>query len=110
MLTRFICYNRWDCHVDLEKVTPAPTPLLNQGASSNTGSCQVTFKQNSCQVISGLTMGSCFLPPFQTSCSGLPPGCGSCVDECIQKGHGYGESFGSSVVSTSGIYIVYIKV
>ena len=27
-------------------------------------------------------MGSCFLPPFTTTCSGLPPGCGSCVEAC----------------------------
>ena len=27
-------------------------------------------------------MGSCFLPPFNGGCSGLPSGCGSCIDEC----------------------------
>ena len=27
-------------------------------------------------------MGSCFLPPYETSCSGLPEGCGSCVSQC----------------------------
>ena len=27
-------------------------------------------------------MGSCFLPPYETTCSGLPSGCGSCVSQC----------------------------
>ena len=30
-------------------------------------------------------MGSCFLPPFEGGCSGLPKGCGSCIDECSSK-------------------------
>merc|ERR1712038_65152 len=48
----------------------------------NGGSWQVTCLQSSCQVRTGGTMGSCFLPPFPTKCSGLPSGCGSCVNEC----------------------------
>ena len=40
---------------------------------------------HSCQVRKGLTMGSCFLPPYQTSCSGLPSGCGSCVSQCSNR-------------------------
>ena len=27
-------------------------------------------------------MGSCFLPPFSGTCSGIPSGCGSCVSQC----------------------------
>ena len=49
------------------------------------GSCQVTCLDSSCQVRTGGTMGSCFLPPFPTKCSGLPSGCGSCVYECSRR-------------------------
>ena len=48
-------------------------------------SCQVTCLENSCEVRTGGTMGSCFLPPFEGGCSGLPKGCGSCIDECSSK-------------------------
>ena len=54
----------------------------------------------SCQVRKGLTMGSCFLPPFSGTCSGIPSGCGSCVSQCSNgkgpsKRQGYsGGNFG----------------
>ena len=53
--------------------------------SGGGGSCQVTCLANSCQVRTGGTMGSCFLPPFPTRYSGLPSGCGSCVNECSRR-------------------------
>ena len=37
----------------------------------------MTCLKNTCQVRTGLTLGSCFLPSFPTECSGS--GCGSCV-------------------------------
>merc|ERR1711988_348389 len=58
----------------------------------NGGSCQVTCLQSSCQVRTGGTMGSCFLPPFPTKCSGLPSGCGSCVNECSKNQGGSSSS------------------
>ena len=85
--------NNWDWDMCLLYGQPAvmldvsrPYPVSSSGSSSNTsGSCQVTCLQNSCQVRTGGTMGSCFLPPFPTKCSGLPSGCGSCVKECSKK-------------------------
>ena len=48
--------------------------------------CSVECKSISCEVSKGrgakAAMGSCFLPPYQTSCSGIPSGCGSCVSQC----------------------------
>ena len=44
--------------------------------------CQITCKSVFCEVSTGKIMGSCFLPPYTTTCSGLPPGCGSCVEAC----------------------------
>ena len=37
-------------------------------------------------------MGSCFLPPFSGTCSGIPSGCGSCVSQCS---NGKGSSLSS---------------
>ena len=45
---------------------------MNYFAFSLFFSCEVTKEK----------MGSCFLPPYETSCSGLPEGCGSCVSQC----------------------------
>ena len=52
----------------------------------------------SCEVRSegSAKMGSCFLPPYETSCSGLPSGCGSCVSQCSN-----GQSSSSSAGATS---------
>ena len=48
--------------------------------------CSVECKSISCEVSKGsgakAAMGSCFLPPYQTTCSGLPSGCASCVSQC----------------------------
>ena len=56
-----------------------------RGGNGGSGSCRVTCKANSCEVRTGGTMGSCFLPPFPTECFGLPSGCGSCVNECSRR-------------------------
>jgi len=57
----------------------------NNGGNSG-GNCQVDCKKSSCTVSDGRgTLGSCFLPPFPTKCSGLPSGCGSCVNQCSKK-------------------------
>ena len=45
----------------------------------------MTCLEYSCEVRTAGTMGSCFLPPFEGGCSGLPKGCGSCIDECSSK-------------------------
>ena len=49
----------------------------------------------SCQVRKGLTMGSCFLPPFSGTFSGIPSGCGSCVSQCS---NGKGPSTNNDIV------------
>jgi len=71
------------CFIQVQPKQPTNTNLLPTNPSS--GSCQVTCKKSSCQVRTGGTMGSCFLPPFKSTCSGLPSGCGSCVNECKNK-------------------------
>ena len=63
----------------------AGTKIIDEvfgGNRRSGGSCKVTCLDSSCQVRTGGTMGSCFLPPFPTKCSGLPSGCRSCVNEC----------------------------
>ena len=60
-------------------------PIECRGGNGGGGSCRVTCKANSCEVRTGGTMGSCFLPPFPTECFGLPSGCGSCVNECSRR-------------------------
>ena len=59
------------------------------------------FSLYSCEVSKGsgakAVMGSCFLPPYQTSCSGIPSGCGSCVSQC---------SNGQSSSSSSSLTII----
>ena len=60
-------------------------PIECSGGNGGGGSCRVTCKANSCEVRTGGTMGSCFLPPFPTECFGLPSGCGSCVNECSRR-------------------------
>ena len=51
--------------------------------------CSVECKSISCEVSKGsgakAAMGSCFLPPYQTTCSGLPSGCVSCVSQCSNR-------------------------
>ena len=59
------------------RYSPSPPPTPPSGES-----CKVTCKGHSCEVRTGYTMGSCFLPPFPTRCQGIPSGCGSCVNKC----------------------------
>ena len=63
----------------------------------------MTCKEESCSVRTGGTLGSCFLPPFPSHCSGLPVGCGSCVNECSGSGSSSGSNSGFSSGSNSGI-------
>ena len=48
--------------------------------------CKITCKSSFCEVTRGEMQeevtGSCFFPPYKTSCAGLPPGCESCVEAC----------------------------
>ena len=48
--------------------------------------CKITCKSSFCEVTRGEMQeevtGSCFLPPYRTSCGGLPQGCESCVEAC----------------------------
>merc|ERR1712226_503588 len=58
----------------------------NRNGGNSGGNCQVDCQQGSCTVSDGRgTLGSCFLPPFQAKCAGLPSGCGSCVNQCSKK-------------------------
>ena len=68
-----------------------------------TGACEVSCLKTSCKVRTGLTQGACFLPPFPSKCTGLPPGCGSCVNECSGSGSSSGSNSGFSSGSNSGI-------
>ena len=48
--------------------------------------CKITCRSMFCEVtkgeMQGQITGSCFFPPFLTTCGGLPKGCGSCVEAC----------------------------
>ena len=48
--------------------------------------CKITCRSMFCEVtkgeMQGQITGSCFFPPFLTTCGGLPRGCGSCVEAC----------------------------
>ena len=67
-----------------------------------TGACEVSCLKTSCKVRTGGTQGACFLPPFPSKCSGLPSGCGSCVNECSGSGSSSGSNSGFSSGSNSG--------
>ena len=76
------------CAIRATSSIPRRPQVINHAVSSTSfgGSCQVTCLENSCQVRTGGNMGSCFLPPFNGGCGGLPSGCGSCIDECSYIG------------------------
>jgi len=44
--------------------------------------CKITCRPFFCEVTTHEATGSCFYPPYKTTCGGLPTGCGSCVEAC----------------------------
>jgi len=44
--------------------------------------CKITCRLTFCEVTTFQATGSCFYPPYKTTCGGLPTGCGSCVEAC----------------------------
>ena len=61
-----------------------PFEIYFTGAPCDWPTCEYKCLKNSCQVRSEISQGSCSLPTGK--CSGLPLGCGSCVNKCSGSG------------------------